>query len=171
MPAEQRIVCRWCASQNLPGATVCQNCGAPLDVRNIVSYPDPDAPPMFSPAPIAIGYRSPHIEGDADWVTVATFPYCGALHAAKALLARVDIVSRIGPAMDHSPDFNLQTLATHADWAREVLAREAPQAVVTLPASGFPVVMAKAGFDGVAPQRALPVPVIPLPLEEARRAG
>ena len=34
---QQRIVCQWCQGQNLPGATSCRSCGAPLDVRNMVS--------------------------------------------------------------------------------------------------------------------------------------
>jgi len=34
---QQRIVCQWCQGQNLPGATSCRSCGAPLDVRNTVS--------------------------------------------------------------------------------------------------------------------------------------
>jgi uncharacterized protein (AIM24 family) len=33
----QRIECQWCRSQNLPGASTCVVCGAPLDVRNLVS--------------------------------------------------------------------------------------------------------------------------------------
>jgi uncharacterized protein (AIM24 family) len=32
-----RIACEWCRVQNPPGATTCQTCGAPLDVRNKVS--------------------------------------------------------------------------------------------------------------------------------------
>ena len=34
---QQRIVCQWCQGQNLPAATSCRTCGAPLDVRNTVS--------------------------------------------------------------------------------------------------------------------------------------
>jgi uncharacterized protein (AIM24 family) len=34
---QQRIVCKWCGGQNLPGATACRSCGAPLDVRDMVS--------------------------------------------------------------------------------------------------------------------------------------
>ena len=33
----QRIECQWCRSQNQVGATTCFTCGAPLDVRNLVS--------------------------------------------------------------------------------------------------------------------------------------
>ena len=32
-----RIQCQWCQSQNQPNATACSTCGAPLDVRNLVS--------------------------------------------------------------------------------------------------------------------------------------
>jgi uncharacterized protein (AIM24 family) len=32
-----RIECQWCKSQNDAGATTCATCGAPLDVRNLVS--------------------------------------------------------------------------------------------------------------------------------------
>jgi uncharacterized protein (AIM24 family) len=34
---EQRLSCRWCRSQNPPSDRTCQRCGAPLDVRDIVT--------------------------------------------------------------------------------------------------------------------------------------
>src|SRR5947209_2902330 len=37
METAQRIECQWCKSQNLPSARTCDTCGAPLDVRNLVS--------------------------------------------------------------------------------------------------------------------------------------
>lgn len=33
----ERVECQWCQVQNEPGATSCITCGAPLDVRNLVS--------------------------------------------------------------------------------------------------------------------------------------
>ena len=33
----QRIACTWCGGQSPPGATTCTACGAPLDVKNVVS--------------------------------------------------------------------------------------------------------------------------------------
>jgi uncharacterized protein (AIM24 family) len=33
----ERIECQWCRLQNEPGAASCQSCGAPLDVRNLVT--------------------------------------------------------------------------------------------------------------------------------------
>jgi uncharacterized protein (AIM24 family) len=33
----ERVECQWCRVQNEPGATSCVACGAPLDVRNVVS--------------------------------------------------------------------------------------------------------------------------------------
>ena len=33
----ERVECQWCKVQNEPGATSCVACGAPLDVRNVVS--------------------------------------------------------------------------------------------------------------------------------------
>jgi uncharacterized protein (AIM24 family) len=33
----ERVECQWCRLQNAPGTTSCQSCGAPLDVRNVVS--------------------------------------------------------------------------------------------------------------------------------------
>jgi uncharacterized protein (AIM24 family) len=33
----ERIECQWCRLQNEPGTTSCMTCGAPLDVRNLVS--------------------------------------------------------------------------------------------------------------------------------------
>jgi uncharacterized protein (AIM24 family) len=35
--AEQRILCTWCNSQNLTTATSCGTCGAPLDVKDVVT--------------------------------------------------------------------------------------------------------------------------------------
>src|ERR1700743_1664358 len=32
-----RIQCQWCQGQNPKGALSCQACGAPLDIRNLVS--------------------------------------------------------------------------------------------------------------------------------------
>jgi uncharacterized protein (AIM24 family) len=37
MGPEQRIVCQWCRGQNPPNAVSCRSCGAPLDVREMVS--------------------------------------------------------------------------------------------------------------------------------------
>jgi hypothetical protein len=37
METAQRIECQWCRSQNLSTARTCDTCGAPLDVRNLVS--------------------------------------------------------------------------------------------------------------------------------------
>jgi uncharacterized protein (AIM24 family) len=34
---EQRIQCRWCHAQSLSSARTCDRCGAPLDVRDVVS--------------------------------------------------------------------------------------------------------------------------------------
>jgi uncharacterized protein (AIM24 family) len=33
----QRIQCRWCRGQSPASATTCERCGAPLDIRNVVS--------------------------------------------------------------------------------------------------------------------------------------
>src|SRR5215831_12194724 len=35
--AIERIQCQWCQSQNEKSATTCRACGAPLDIRNLVS--------------------------------------------------------------------------------------------------------------------------------------
>ena len=32
-----RIECQWCGTQNPPDSTTCTSCGAPTDVRNLVS--------------------------------------------------------------------------------------------------------------------------------------
>jgi uncharacterized protein (AIM24 family) len=37
METGQRIECQWCRTQNAVGAKTCATCGAPLDVRNLVS--------------------------------------------------------------------------------------------------------------------------------------
>ncbi len=37
METLQRIQCEWCGTQNPPHATSCTACGAPLDVRNVVT--------------------------------------------------------------------------------------------------------------------------------------
>jgi uncharacterized protein (AIM24 family) len=33
----QRVQCRWCRGQSLASATTCERCGAPLDIRNLVT--------------------------------------------------------------------------------------------------------------------------------------
>lgn len=37
MEPTQRLVCEWCGAQNPPSLTACLACGAPLDVRELVS--------------------------------------------------------------------------------------------------------------------------------------
>ncbi len=37
MDVTQRLICKWCQSQNPADATACRTCGAPLDVRDMVS--------------------------------------------------------------------------------------------------------------------------------------
>ncbi len=37
MPSTPVLQCQWCGSQNPDGALSCRTCGAPLDVRNVVS--------------------------------------------------------------------------------------------------------------------------------------
>ena len=37
MEPRERIVCKWCQGQNEASATSCRSCGAPLDVRDMVS--------------------------------------------------------------------------------------------------------------------------------------
>jgi hypothetical protein len=155
METQQRIVCQWCKSQNLPVATFCHSCGAPLDVRNLVG----GEAVASTPAPLPVDYRRPRIDGDPSWVTVANFQYCGEIHAARALLSRKDIVSRIGPAVEGASDFDLQVASTEAEWAREILTRQIPEAATS---SGFPVVTANAAANAAGSQQVRPVPVIPL---------
>lgn len=37
MSPVERLRCEWCETQNMPGAVSCRACGAPLDVKNLVS--------------------------------------------------------------------------------------------------------------------------------------
>jgi uncharacterized protein (AIM24 family) len=37
MEPQQRIVCDWCSAQNPPNAQNCASCGAPLNIKNLVS--------------------------------------------------------------------------------------------------------------------------------------
>ena len=121
METQQRIVCQWCQSQNLTVATTCGHCGAPLDLRNVINVSIPSAVPNSVAASILLEYRSAGIARDMGWTTVATFQYCGQLHAARALLSRANIVSRIGPALEGSPEFDLETPSAEAARVREIL--------------------------------------------------
>lgn len=163
METPQRIICQWCQTQNLIGATTCHSCGAPLDVRNVIAIAGAFAPAALPSAPAPLNYCSATIVGDVNWTTVATFQYCGELHAARALLSRMNIVSRIGPAPDDAPEFDLQAPAAEAGLAQEILRRTAPRATaIARPTGGFPVIMANAAPNAVGTRRALapaPLPV------------
>ncbi len=61
----QRIQCEWCGTQNLPNATACQACGAPLDVRNLVSDSGwREAPRIKDMTEIHFGNSTCQVEGE-----------------------------------------------------------------------------------------------------------
>ncbi|MDQ6771810.1 MAG: AIM24 family protein [Candidatus Dormibacteraeota bacterium] len=65
MDAGQRIQCQWCRSQNLAGAVTCVVCGAPLDVKNLVSDSGwREAPRLKDMTEIRFGNSTCQVEGE-----------------------------------------------------------------------------------------------------------
>jgi uncharacterized protein (AIM24 family) len=65
METGQRLQCQWCRSQNLPSATSCAVCGAPLDVRNLVSDSGwREAPRLRDMTEIRFGQSTCQVEGE-----------------------------------------------------------------------------------------------------------
>ena len=60
-----RIQCQWCQSMNVTGATACRACGAPLDVRNLVSESGwREAPRIRDMTEIQFNASTCQVEGD-----------------------------------------------------------------------------------------------------------
>jgi len=65
MDTLQRIVCEWCSSQNYPNATSCWACGAPLDIKNLVSESGwREAPRLRDMTEIHFGNSTCQVEGE-----------------------------------------------------------------------------------------------------------
>ena len=68
MPAAdplERIQCQWCQGMNATSATSCQSCGAPLDVRNLVSESGwREAPRLRDMTEIHLGSSTCQVEGE-----------------------------------------------------------------------------------------------------------
>ena len=61
----QRIQCEWCQGQNLPNATACQSCGAPLNIKNLVSESGwREAPRIRDMTEIHFGQSTCQMEGE-----------------------------------------------------------------------------------------------------------
>ena len=61
----ERIVCEWCTAQNQKGALACRSCGAPLDVRNLVSESGwREAPRIRDMTEIHFGLSTCQVEGE-----------------------------------------------------------------------------------------------------------
>jgi len=60
-----RIECQWCRSQNLPDASTCVTCGAPLNVRNLVSDSGwREAPRLRDMSEFRFGQSTCQVEGE-----------------------------------------------------------------------------------------------------------
>src|SRR6266568_3305441 len=65
MDTLQRIVCEWCKSQNYPNVLSCWACGAPLDIRNLVSESGwREAPRIRDMTEIHFGASTCQVEGE-----------------------------------------------------------------------------------------------------------
>ena len=65
MDTGTRVECQWCRSQNLPDARSCYTCGAPLDVRNLVSDSGwREAPRLRDMTEIHFGQSTCQVEGE-----------------------------------------------------------------------------------------------------------
>ncbi len=61
----ERIQCQWCQSMNVKTALACQACGAPLDVRNLVSETGwREAPRIRDKTEIHFGASTGQVEGE-----------------------------------------------------------------------------------------------------------
>ncbi|HEY1683820.1 MAG TPA: AIM24 family protein [Tepidisphaeraceae bacterium] len=61
----QRIVCDWCGGQSPPGATTCTTCGAPLNVKNLVSDSGwREAPRLRDMSEMKFGNSTCQVEGE-----------------------------------------------------------------------------------------------------------
>ncbi len=61
----QRIKCEWCGGQNEPQALACWACGAPLDIRNLVSESGwREAPRLRDMTEIHFGQSTCQVEGE-----------------------------------------------------------------------------------------------------------
>src|SRR5512142_407832 len=61
----QRIQCEWCGSQNPPDAQSCRACGAPLDIRNLVSESGwREAPRLKDMTEIHFSHSTCQVEGE-----------------------------------------------------------------------------------------------------------
>jgi uncharacterized protein (AIM24 family) len=60
-----RIVCQWCQTQNEPTAVACRSCGAPLDIKNLVSESGwREAPRIKDMTEIHFGTSTCQVEGE-----------------------------------------------------------------------------------------------------------
>jgi uncharacterized protein (AIM24 family) len=60
-----RLQCQWCQSNNEPGALSCRSCGAPLDVKNLVSDSGwREAPRLRDMTEIQFGASTCQVEGE-----------------------------------------------------------------------------------------------------------
>lgn len=65
MDPMHRLACEWCQSQNPPGSTSCRSCGAPLDVRNLVSDSGwREAPRIRDMTEVQFGRSTCQVEGE-----------------------------------------------------------------------------------------------------------
>ena len=61
----ERLECGWCNSQNATGATSCRSCGAPLDVKNLVSDSGwREAPRLRDMTKVHFGHSTCQVEGE-----------------------------------------------------------------------------------------------------------
>src|SRR5262245_16913842 len=60
-----RLECQWCQAQNETAATSCRACGAPLDVRNLVSESGwREAPRLKDMTELSFGNSTCQVEGE-----------------------------------------------------------------------------------------------------------
>ncbi len=61
----ERLKCQWCESMNEKGATTCRTCGAPLDVKNLVSESGwREAPRLKDMTEFQFGQSTCQVEGE-----------------------------------------------------------------------------------------------------------
>jgi hypothetical protein len=121
------------------------------------------------PAPLNYS-RASAAARSAQWVCVATFATPAQWHAARTLLERQGITTRLRTAAADGDEMQMEVFATEVEWARALLAGGVPSMVAEPePAGGFPVSALPPSFAVLPPEQSerptiagAAIPVLPL---------
>jgi uncharacterized protein (AIM24 family) len=133
------VECQWCRGQNQPGATTCQNCGAPLDERNKISDSGwREAPRLRDMTEFRFANSTAQIEGDLVPVSeLALAAGDGVYFEQHVMLWKDDQTSLVamptGGGLKRSFGGMPHTLSRAEGPGRIAFSRDAPGELVVLP--------------------------------------